>query len=148
MRQPPPARARAGPLTLPHAAAGTFSAAPLPAPRLSSSRRHLPRQSAEGAALHALLMIREGFDSRVALRRSDSTLELEVFGLEVAKLFDELLRVRQRYVLAMKRQSTSREVYGEARGIMASTRIPVIGSSGRWITGTCSTRRRGAPCRC
>ena len=76
------------------------------------------------------------------LRGSDSTLELEVFGLEVAKLFDELLRVRQRYVLAMKRQSTSREVYGDLKRELNAERgvLRSLERTNRMLGGSQATR--------
>ena len=45
-------------------------------------------------AMGALLMISEGFDPNVRLRREDATVEIEVFGLECAKQLDELLAIR------------------------------------------------------
>ena len=112
-----------------------------PGDRSLGSNRTKPGEVGS-TAMGALLMISEGFDPNVRLRREDATVEIEVFGLECAKQLDELMHVRQQYVLALKRQTTTREVYDELKRELDGERsvLRSLERTHRMLSGSQETR--------
>ena len=69
-------------------------------------------------------------------------MEIEVFGLECAKQLDELMHVQQQYVLALKRQTTTQEVYDELKRELDGERsvLRSLERTHRMLSGSQETR--------